>query len=92
MLYDQLTGHEQKMQTVNLADAKTRLSELVTKAEAGETVRITRRGKLVAQIVPVPSKPRPIDLAALQAASSAIRPQPESAGDFMRRMRDDERF
>ena len=80
------------MQTVNLADAKTRLSELVTKAEAGETVRITRRGKLVAQIVPVPSKPRPIDLAALQAASSAIRPQPESAGDFMRRMRDDERY
>ena len=56
------------MQTVNLADAKTRLSELVNKAEAGETVCITRRGKLVAQIVPVPSKPRPIDLAALQAA------------------------
>jgi prevent-host-death family protein len=53
------------MQTVNLADAKTRLSELVNKAEAGETVCITRRGKLVAQIVPVPSKPRLIDLAAL---------------------------
>jgi prevent-host-death family protein len=80
------------MRTVNLADAKTRLSELVNQAEAGETVCITRRGKLVAQIVPAPSKPKPMDLAALQKVSSAIRPQPESAGDFIRRMRDDERY
>ncbi|MBN9067053.1 MAG: type II toxin-antitoxin system prevent-host-death family antitoxin [Rhizobiales bacterium] len=78
------------MSTVTLADAKARLSELVGKAERGEIVRITRRGKLVAQIVSAPSKP--MDLAALQKVSSTIRPQPESAGDFMRRIRDDERY
>jgi prevent-host-death family protein len=80
------------MSTVTLADAKARLSELVGKAEGGDIIRITRRGKLVAQIVPAPSKPKPMNLAALQKVSSAIRPQPESAGDFMRRIRDDERY
>jgi prevent-host-death family protein len=38
------------METVNLANAKARLSELVDRAAAGETVRITRRGKPIAQL------------------------------------------
>ena len=41
------------MKTVNLADAKARLSELVERAAAGEAVCITRRGKAVAQITAV---------------------------------------
>lgn len=40
------------MKHVNLADAKARLSELVTQAEGGETIEITRRGKVVARLVP----------------------------------------
>jgi prevent-host-death family protein len=33
-------------------EAKTKLSELLDKVEAGETVTITRHGKPVAQLVP----------------------------------------
>ncbi|HWU19609.1 MAG TPA: type II toxin-antitoxin system prevent-host-death family antitoxin [Devosia sp.] len=40
------------MKHVSLADAKARLSELVTQAEDGETIEITRRGKVVARLVP----------------------------------------
>ncbi len=41
------------MDTVGLAEAKARLSELVTRAAEGETVQITRRGKPIAQISPI---------------------------------------
>ena len=39
------------MGSVSIADAKAHLSELVERAAGGEAVRITRRGKPVAQIV-----------------------------------------
>jgi len=42
-----------RMDTISLAEAKARLSELVARAADGETVQITRRGKPVAQITPV---------------------------------------
>ena len=38
------------MMTVNLAQAKARLSELLDKVEAGHEVVITRRGKAVAHL------------------------------------------
>ena len=41
------------MITVNLAQAKARLSELLDKVEAGEEVLITRRGKAVAHLLTV---------------------------------------
>ena len=41
------------MRGVNLADAKARLSELVSKAENGEETVITRRGHPVARLVPI---------------------------------------
>ncbi len=41
------------MSDVNPGEAKARLSELVTRAEAGETVYIKRRGKAVARLVAV---------------------------------------
>jgi len=46
------------MQTVNAHDAKTRLSQLLTAAEAGEDVMIARQGVAVARLVPIaPAKP-----------------------------------
>lgn len=39
---------------VSVADARNRLSELLRLAEAGENVLITRNGKPVARLVPVP--------------------------------------
>jgi prevent-host-death family protein len=38
-------------------EAKTRLPELLRRVEAGETVVVTRRGKVIARIVP-PEQPR----------------------------------
>ena len=41
------------MDTVGSFEAKTKLAELLDKVEAGETVTITRRGRPVAQLVPI---------------------------------------
>lgn len=41
------------MITMPLAEAKNRLSELIARAESGEEVRVTRRGRPVARLVPV---------------------------------------
>jgi prevent-host-death family protein len=40
------------MTTVNIKDAKNRLSELGRKAEAGETITVTRNGKPAFDLVP----------------------------------------
>jgi prevent-host-death family protein len=50
-----------------LADAKARFSEIVARAEAGETVTITRRGKPVAKLVPLEAKARPFTVEFLQS-------------------------
>ena len=41
------------MQDVNIHEAKTQLSKLVARVEAGAEVRICRSGKPVARLVPV---------------------------------------
>jgi prevent-host-death family protein len=80
------------METVNLADAKARLSELVERASAGETVRITRRGKPVAQITSLKTPRKRIDLAALRALTDSMPMQKRPARDFVRKMRNRERY
>jgi prevent-host-death family protein len=40
------------MKTVGTFEAKTRLSELLEAVEAGETIVITKRGKVVAHLTP----------------------------------------
>ena len=44
----------------NMHEAKTKLSQLVDLAEAGETVQLARHGLPVAQIIPVEKKQRPL--------------------------------
>ena len=80
------------MKQVSLAHAKAHLSELVERAAAGEPVCITRRGKPVAQITGVATPRKPIDVAALRALTDAMPMQQESAGEFIRRMRDEDRY
>ena len=77
---------------VSLADAKAHLSELVERAAAGEAVCITRRGKAVAQITAVETPRKRVDAAELQAMTDTMPVQPESARDFIRRMRDEDRY
>ena len=80
------------MTDVSIAEAKAHLSELVDRAEAGEIVRITRRGKLVARLVPPEPKKKRIDVEALRRLTESSPWQPESAGEFIRKMRDEDRY
>ena len=80
------------MKSVSLADAKAHLSALVEEASAGEEVCITRHGKPMARLVPVERTRKPIDVDALEALAASMPHQTEGAGDFIRRMRDEDRY
>ena len=80
------------MKQVSLAEAKARLSELVERAAAGETLCITRRGKPSAQLTAAATPRKRIDIDALRALTDRMAPQSESAGEFVRRMRDGDRY
>jgi prevent-host-death family protein len=77
---------------VNLAEAKAHLSELVLRAAAGEAVCIMRRGKPVAQLTAIALGRKRVDLSALRAMTDTMPMQSESVRDFVRRMRDGERY
>lgn len=77
---------------VSLADAKARLSELVDRVAAGETVCITKRGKPVAKLTAAESSRKPIDFKAMRKLTDSMPRQNEPAGKFMRRMRDAARY
>ena len=66
------------MRTVNIADARAHLSELVKRAASGEPVCITRRGKPVALITAVEMPRKRVDVAALRAMTDAMPVQRES--------------
>lgn len=80
------------MTHINLADAKAHFSELIAQAEGGETVCITRRGKPVARLTAVVTPRKPVDLTALKAMTDAMPVQDETAGEFVRTMRDQDRY
>lgn len=80
------------MKSVNLADAKARLSELVDSAAAGDPILIIRRGKPVAQIGPIEKPYKAIDVVALRAVTHGMPQQTEPAAITVRRMRDEDRY
>lgn len=80
------------MSDVNLAEAKARLSELVERAAAGETVRILKRGKPVAEIVRISAPKKPVSLPALRSLVERTPKQKQSARKSVRRMRDEARY
>ena len=80
------------MTEVGVAEAKARLSELLDRVERGEEVVITRRGKPVARVSGVARKLEPIDWDEIDRIRESMPFQEESAGDFMRRMRDEDRY
>jgi prevent-host-death family protein len=79
------------MSTVNLADAKAHLSELVDRVQAGDTIDITRCGQPVARLTAVARPRKRIDLAMLEALTAAMLPQDERASDLLQSMRDGDR-
>ena len=82
----------EKMSAVTVAEAKAHLSELVERAAKGETVCVTRRGKPIAKIAPLAEPKKPVDVALLREITKGMPGQPEPASDFIRRLRDAERY
>jgi len=80
------------MDTINLADAKAHLSELVDRVEAGDSIDITRRGKPVARLTAVAPPRQRVDEILLRALTATMPPQAESAADLVRSMRDGDRY
>jgi prevent-host-death family protein len=80
------------MDSINLADAKAHLSELVDRAEAGETVEILRRGRPAARLAPPTREPQPIDVGALRTLAARLPRQKASAGTMVRELRDSDRY
>ena len=63
--------------TVGAFEAKTHFSELLERAEKGEEILITRRGKTVAKLGPAPSTP---NVEAARAALARIRARAKKTG------------
>jgi prevent-host-death family protein len=79
-----------KVDHVNLAEAKAHLSELVARAEAGESIQISRRGKPVAQTSSLKQPRKPIQLADLRAVTDTM--SESTADNVVRKMRDEARY
>lgn len=78
------------MHTFTLAEAKAQLSRLIAMVEAGEDVTITKRGQAVARLVrSTPPRQQMPSLAELRAR---LPQQSEPAGEFMRKLRDSDRY
>lgn len=75
------------MVTVNLTQAKARLSELLDKVENGEAVVITRRGRPVANLSAVTAPKQPLKpMAAFRARMPRLR---RSSAILLREARDE---
>lgn len=80
------------MSSINIAEAKARLSELVEQSLRGEDVTLMRRGKPVVRLVPIETPKQPLDLEWLRAATAGIVPLKPTPDGFMERLRDEDRY
>jgi prevent-host-death family protein len=80
------------MDTINLADAKAHLSELIDRVEAGDSIDISRRGRPVARLTQVERPRKRIDIVVLKELTSAMPPQTGDAANLVRAMRDGDRY
>ena len=77
------------MVTVNLAQAKARLSELLDKVEAGQEVIITRRGKAVAHLSAAVRPRKPLPLRELEGFRAAMPRLRRPSAELLREVRDE---
>ena len=80
------------MDGINLVDAKAHFSELVDRAEAGETMDILRRGKPAARLAPPVTAKARIEGAALLKSIEKLPTQSVDAATSVRAMRDADRY
>ncbi len=77
------------MVTVNLVQAKARLSELLDKVEAGQEVVITRRGKAVAHLTAAVRLKKPLPLRELARFRAAMPQLRRPSAELLREARDE---
>ena len=77
------------MYTINVADAKAHLSELLGRIESGEEIVITRRGKPVARLTAVEPAKEPVK--SLEKFRNSIRQPRTPATEVLTTLRDQER-
>jgi len=77
------------VQTVSVAEAKARLSEILARIEGGGEVVITRRGHPVARLSAVRSPKKPIDFRALDSLRARQAAAKTSSVVLLRRMRNE---
>jgi prevent-host-death family protein len=77
------------MNDVTVAEAEAHLSELLLRVEAGETVRISREGRAIAQLTPVATSRKTIDVAAIKSITDRM---PMTDGNTVTKMRDEARY
>lgn len=84
------------MDGFNLTDAEKSLSELVDRAEAGETIDILRDGRLVAKLVPVEPMAdklnRGVDIEELRRHLDSQSGPVVESGAIVRTLRDEARY
>ncbi|HEY4114779.1 MAG TPA: type II toxin-antitoxin system prevent-host-death family antitoxin [Rhizomicrobium sp.] len=83
------------MSSHSIAETKDKLSELISRAEKGEEITITRHGRPVAKLSAAEAKPKPYritkeDVEWLQKHRVKGKMPLEDAGKFVSRMRDEE--
>lgn len=77
------------MDSINLADAKAHLSELIDRVEKGETIEILRRGKPVARLTGIKPPSKPFPVAELRKLTDAMKMADVPSVDLIRAMRDE---
>lgn len=77
------------MERVNLTHAKSHLSELLYKVEAGAEVIITRHGKDVVRLSPARQPKQPIPLAELAEFQASMPRLRRPSVELLREMRDE---
>ena len=77
------------MRKVSVTEARREWSSLLAAVEAGASVVITRYGKPVAYLESPRGAARFLDRASLRAS---VPPMREGAGEFITKLRDDERY
>lgn len=83
------------MDRIDIDKSTESLADVIARVEAGETVVVTRGGAPIARIEPTAGQEqakKPIDFERLRRVADSLPFQDESAGDFLRRLRDEARY
>jgi prevent-host-death family protein len=77
---------------INLAEGKARFSELVARAEAGEEIVVSRRGKPIVKLIAVEQPRKSFDMGALRRLTASMKGPAVDSAAFIRELREGDRY